>query len=438
MKAIVFIPLFFITLCVSAQRPLEFKNISKAGDTHSTGDNIDARVTITAAKNIKPYFNSMQTSLLPVETDTLGDEIHYHLELDVKHYPGRNLEINVNGFSPLILPLINLRPNEWVRYNIYDPDPTIIDCYNQLTREGLNLFKSGIYKEARKKFEASRECSNVKNKEEIDKRISLIDSIMMWRNMADAACAIPDYPTAIKYLLNIYQSNADDNFVINRLAEVQTIQRTDCAANFRMAETFFMEKDYKSAKPLYEKVVDQSCNENTAAIIRLHELIVKEQRPQVLTWEFSKNTPIGLSTGNYKDHKSSGYFTIRLNSDLFELLRTDGDEKLKPELNVSFGWTLRPMKEAPVWIFLGPGYTGVGQYSPKNDDDLQQDKDKKLVLNINHAISPEIGLLGKIIIPKTGIGIVLRYTYQYRFALEKEMQNYIGKTRHIFGIGLCF
>ena len=154
-----------------------------------------------------------------------------------------------------------------------------------------------------------------------------------------------------------------------------------------------------------------------------------------MTYEISHNTPIGLSTGNYKDHKSSGYFTIRLNSDLFELARTAGDEKLKPELNISFGWTIKIIN--PVWIFFGPGYTGVGQYVAKKDNVAQENGEKKLDLKIGNAVSPEVGLLGKIIITDQ-IGIALRYTYQYRFALDKDMQDYIGKSRHVFGIGICF
>jgi hypothetical protein len=195
---------------------------------------------------------------------------------------------------------------------------------------------------------------------------------------------------------------------------------------FRTAESYFEERNYQRAQPLYEKVIERSCNESSIAYERLQAMSVKH--PHVLTCEFALNTPFGISSGNYKDHKVSGYFTLRFNSELFELLRTAEDEKLKPELNVSFGWTVKVIK--PVWVFFGPGYTGVGKYIVESDDD-------KLKLKINHAISPEVGLLGKIVLADK-IGIALRYTFQYRFALEKENIDYIGKTRHVLGIGFCF
>ena len=48
-------------------------------------------------------------------------------------------------------------------------------------------------------------------------------------------------------------------------------------------------------------------------------------------------------------------------------------------------------------------------------------------------------LLGKIRLGKgIGIGIALRYTFQYRYAIEKDTEDYIGKTRHVFGVGFCF
>jgi len=151
----------------------------------------------------------------------------------------------------------------------------------------------------------------------------------------------------------------------------------------------------------------------------------------VLTYEYEKNAPVGFSIGKYKDHKSNGYFTLRLNSNVFEALRTNNG---KPEVNVSFGWTINVVY--PVWIFLGPGYTGVGQYTANNSDTQKADINHNL--KIKSAVSPEIGLLVKLINKKIGVGLALRYTFQYHYALDKEYIDDIGKTKHVFGIGLCF
>jgi hypothetical protein len=122
-----------------------------------------------------------------------------------------------------------------------------------------------------------------------------------------------------------------------------------------------------------------------------------------------------------------------LNKEVFEAARTNLDSVAKPELNVSFGWTIKIVK--PVWIFFGPGYTGVGKYIDDKADSVNNEEILKL--KISHAVSPEIGLVCKIPLAEK-IGITLRYTFQYRFAMNKEEIDYIGKTRQVFGIGLCF
>ncbi|MCF2553504.1 hypothetical protein [Bacteroides caecigallinarum] len=132
---------------------------------------------------------------------------------------------------------------------------------------------------------------------------------------------------------------------------------------------------------------------------------------------------------------------------MFKAFQKDYAEVEKPELNVSFGWTINPVSSFPLWIFFGPGYTGIGEFVDKNGDryvgeeeeegvesyDTTDDSDdNNPTFKIYSAISPEVGLLGK-------IGpIVLRYTFQYRFAISKEYEDKIKSTRHVFGIGFCF
>ncbi|GHU63789.1 hypothetical protein FACS1894160_1600 [Bacteroidia bacterium] len=63
----------------------------------------------------------------------------------------------------------------------------IFDHYNQLTKDGLALFKSGMYEEARKKYESSKNSPKVPENNDIDARISQIDSIITWKNLGDIA-----------------------------------------------------------------------------------------------------------------------------------------------------------------------------------------------------------------------------------------------------------
>jgi hypothetical protein len=200
---------------------------------------------------------------------------------------------------------------------------------------------------------------------------------------------------------------------------------------FSTAEAYFLENDYNNAEDLYNQVVAQYCAASASAIRRLQEIRIKRQLPHVLTYEYAKNASIGISTGNYKDNHVAAYFTLRLNPAVFELLRDDQKEKDKPELNVSFGWTFKTIK--PVWLFFGPGYTAVSE-NIYDETDIDREDPK---LKIYHAISPEAGILCKFNLSGK-IGVALRYTYQYRFALKKEQEDYIGKIRHVFGAGFCF
>ncbi|MDR1458811.1 MAG: hypothetical protein LBI60_01145 [Bacteroidales bacterium] len=427
---ILLIALLFTTFCVSAQRPLKYDNYSKENEVYALGKNTFARVTISTKISLHPYFKSDDMLQTPAKIDTLGDKVYHHLHLGVPQ-PGtrKTLEINVNGFSPISIPLI-LNANSWYRYHIYDPDSTIVDCYNQLMREGMNLFTNGMYKEAIEKYLSVKKCSEIEDMERVNKQIALIDSIQKWSILADAAFARSDYSTAIKNFQHILENNPKDSYNRIRLMEARQQQTKDCAALFRMAENYFYDNDNNSAKPLYEKVVEKSCNESSLALEKLQKIRSKGQLSHSLTYEYAGNVPIGLSTGSYKEHKAGGYFTFRFNPDLFEMIRTDGDEELKPELNVSFGWALKVVK--PIWIFFGPGYTGVGQYVYTAED---INKEEGPTLKIYSAISPEVGLLGKIPLGRNAkVGITLRYTFQYRFAIDKESEDYIGKIRNVFGI----
>ncbi|MDR2423225.1 MAG: tetratricopeptide repeat protein, partial [Prevotellaceae bacterium] len=370
----------------------------------------------------------------PAKTDTIGTNINYHLVFDAsKGREANGLTIHVDGFSPLTMNWF-LHPRQQLNYHLFDPDSTLVRCDIQLMREGLNLFQSGIYEDARKKYEMAKECPIAENHTEIDKRLAIIDSVMLWRRQADAHLARSNYAEAIKYCQKILEKNPNDGYNANNLEKAKGEQKNFCTFTLKMAKSYFDEKDFEQAELLYKKIIENSCNESSLAFAGIKEIENKRKLPHVLTYEYARDVPIGISTGKYKNRKTGGYFTLRLNSDVFELLRTDGDEKLRPELNISFGWTIKIVN--PVWIFFGPGYTGTGKYLA--DGVVENESENvKLKLNLYHAISPEAGLLGKIRLSNK-IGIALRYTFQYRYALDKNATDYIGQMRHVFGVGLCF
>jgi tetratricopeptide (TPR) repeat protein len=366
-----------------------------------------------------------------------GSRLYYLLFPTEKEYNGRRLFILSSGFDNLVIP-IKLQAKETKKIIVYDPDARIIGCYYEMTKNAHAFFNKALYQEAKDKYQVALECSDIDKSQinMIKDKIANIDSILIWRNKADTYLAVLDYSTAIEYYKKIYALNSEDKYISNKLLETQLKEGERCTLAFANAEGFFKEKDYGNAKDLYERVVSLGCYNVANATVRLQEISEieknKKQLSHVLTYELANNTSIGISTGSYKEHKASGYFAFRFNPDVFEALRSNPSDSKKPELNVSFGWTIKVVK--PVWVFFGPGYTGVGEYV-YDKEDINQEVDP--TLKIYSAVSPELGLLGKIKIGK-GIGIALRYTFQYRFALEKETENYIGKTKHVFGIGFCF
>jgi len=431
---IIFTSLFFtaISLAISAQRPLTLVDRSQANDTY-LGQNKFACVTVSTPKTLQPLFYEGDVKKLPEKTDSTGSDINYHLKFEiVKGYERNKITIQANGFEPLALNFW-LNPNQQLKYYVFDADSTIVDCYNQLTREGMSLFRSGLYKEARKKYETVKTCSNIPPENDIDVRIALIDSIFTWKTLGDVAFNTSDFLDAIKWYRKVFTQNPDDKSTEKCLSQAMIAQNENCRINFETAERYFEDRDYVNAEMLYKKVIELRCLNEQYAIQKIREINNLRKLSSVFTYEFEKDVPIGFSTGKYNDKKSGGYFTLRVNQEVFEAARSNLNVNARPELNLSFGWTIKLVK--PLWIFFGPGYTGVGKYIA--EEESPGSTEKKLKLNISHAVSPEIGLMCKIPLSRK-IGIAFRYTFQYRFAIDKQEIDYIGKNRHVFGAGFCF
>jgi tetratricopeptide (TPR) repeat protein len=430
------VALFYVFFSISlfAQRPLNVVNRSQPTDMY-LGQNKYCLVTVSVPNNLNPLFYESGQNKLPEKTDSTGTEINYHIRFEIsKGYEPKEISIHVNGFDHLILEFAQrLRANQHLKYFVFDPDSTIVDCYNQLAREGMSLFRSGFYNEARGKYESVKLCSNIPIENDVDNQIARIDSILMWMTFGEVAYSTSNFLEAIRQYQKIFTKNPDDKFTEKRLHECLVYQTERCRVNFETAEKYFDDRDYVNAESLYKKVIELQCANGQYAIQRIREIYNLKLLSKVLTYELAKDVPIGLSYGKYKYNKPGGYITLRLNKEVFEAARSNLDSVDRPELNMSFGWTIKIVK--PVWIFFGPGYTGVGKYVEDKTDPVKNEENLKL--NISHALSPEIGIVCKIPLAEK-IGITLRYTFQYRFAMNKAEIDYIGKTRQVFGAGLCF
>jgi len=277
-------------------------------------------------------------------------------------------------------------------------------------------------------------------------KIRDIDSIMVLKVEADKYYDMLLYKDAMNSYQKIVSYNIDDEYAQTRAKEAENKYNTDCKVYYDGAELHFANGNYAEAKKLYEMVVASSCPKATEANIRLVNIqkieYDRSKRIHVIAYEFSPspslenpdhpddpintNTLIGITAGSYKEKLFSGYVSLRFSTSIFAAMQKDYDKSPRSELNLSAGWTTMKL-QIPVWGFFGVGYTGVGDW---DYDDLNEDGNPSF--RINSAISPEVGVLGK-------LGpVALRYTFQYRFSLDKDRQDFIGKTRHVFGIGICF
>jgi len=446
---LIYLLLFFPVSISFSQRNLKLKEktetLSVFTDKEPTIDSsggMQAGVIISCSNALQIDFTSnVDKSVDVYKTEEKGGSRFYYLRFIIGKYKGasydnRVLEVSAPNFLPLKFNL-DLKPSESKWYEIYDPNATVgVGCFYQNYNEGVELFKKSLYQEAQEKYKLSMECNDAPPDLNVKEKITNIDSILSFRKMGDYFFDMLHFKEASDCYRRIISYNNDDQYATMRNNEANMKLMDYCNNYFINAEDYFTNGKYDEAKKLYEIVAQQSCPKSIEANTRLMEinkyLRDRKQRAQVILYELSQNTPIGISTGKYKEGKVSGYFSIRMNSMLFEAIRQDTAKAKKPELDISFGWTIKVYK--PVWIFFGPGYTGVGDWIPNDNG-----KDKLIV---HSAISPEVGLLGK-------IGpVALRYTFQYRFALSDnndpnknsigQIQNYIGQVRHVFGIGYCF
>lgn len=443
-KIILCIVPLFITLCAygqDTQKTLSYNELETL--IPFSTENSEALVIIALSDNLKPEFKTNFSEPIDIfDRQKEGADSLYYLRFPVgEEWENRRLYVIVPTYARLVIPL-KLNVKETKKFRVYDPDIHLTEnCFYQFTKEAASLYQKAIYIDAKEKYLAALQCSNIspENRADVELRIANIDSVSSLITIADAYFNVLNYKAAHETYMKAFGFNKDDQYVVNKMVESQQKHGENCDINFTTAEKFFNDKENEKAIEYYEKILTQSCNQSVVANERI--LIAKEriadkvQKASVFSYEYAENTPIGFSIGKYKK-RTNGYFTLRLNTEVFEALRDNNDSSEKPEINVSFGWTFRPVKVAPVWIFLGPGYTAVGQYVLDEEEQSNyygyEDEEEELKLKVYHAVSPEIGLLGK-------IGpIALRYTYQYRFALKKEHEDWIEKQRHVFGIGFCF
>ncbi|MBR6714835.1 MAG: hypothetical protein IKI83_00110 [Prevotella sp.] len=453
-KLFMLMAMVFATQIIIAQNVFEVTDISQPNDIYS-GEDDEAAVLIRCNHQIPLSFSSsMDKEVNVYMSDLQGTDSLYYLVFPTgRKYRGRELTITAPSYRAYNISL-ELEPKQLVSYQIIDPNSMIdAGCYRGHRNRGIQELKNSNYEEARNQFELARECSDV-NTEENEKNIHLVDTIMLYRSLANKTLELLDYRQASIYYSRVVELNSYDVYASGKRDDCIMKFREDCQAVFDRAEYFYNQKEYDKAKTLYQKVIDDKCHSFSMAASRLNEIeayqIARKNHNTVLTYELALtgDSPIGIHVGGYKAKKTGGFFELDFNGKIFDAMRgscTYGD---KPEVNISFGFTHKIAN--PVWFYVGPGFAYKPYYGEFEDKVYPvktvpyPDDDKKgLVVktgeenynlkksNAAFAISPTIGIVVKYSY------FAFRLGYQYRFALKKDLQDYIKANRVTIGIGVA-
>lgn len=446
-----------------AQNVLEVTDVSQPNDVYSSDDG-KAVVVVKCNKTIPLMFEStMDKTADPYNTLAEGNDSIYYIEFPTgSRYRGRQLSIKSPGYNTVTISLEDLKPKQAVTLLAVDPNSMVdAGCYRGHRNRGLEELKKMNYNEARIQFEVATECSDVDTIEN-NENLALVDSIIYYRNKAELLFKMHNYREAANLYKKVLMYNSYDSYANDRQAECMLKYVDECSMTMEQAQYYDSEKQYQQALPLYRQIVENDCPSRLLAQQQINriELLLNQRKnhSRVFTYEYTKDTPIGFSYGKYNMHKVGGFFGMSVNKNVFDMMRNDCTVGDMPEVNVNFGWTIKIA--SPVWVFFGPGATVkcyYGDYKPiglkdkiyPNKDGFPNDPDNKLVVgsdqkegsvytnndtkaNAAWAISPVAGIAVKYSY------FALRLTYQYRFAMDTNLKDFIGQQAFSVGVGVSF
>ncbi len=443
--------ILFSAVSSSAQRSLSIKDLTTASDFFSGGPE-EAGIVISCPGIMDLTFkSSLEDEVDIMKTEVKGEDKYYFLRFkaDKKHNLTRRLTIYTDGFIPLTIDA-TLKPKALKRCQVFDPDADFVyGCYYEYRKRGNEFFQKSMYDEAKENYLIAKSSSDCPESSNIDELIAKVDSIAVYKERGDAAAEILDYNTAINHYTSILALNSNDMNVRNLRNTCFNTYRTEIKKAYDMAEVYSNDGEYDKALELYEKVVDADINNpytqdatDKAKRMRIN-IQNRKQRAKVLLYEFSMEAPVGISYGTYKTRKVGKYFNFSFHPDAIKLAQGHYDLCKRAEVNLTpFGWDFNLVPSYPhFWLFFGIGYTGVGKFFNEDGSEYvpgtavegaEGEESVTPEIKLFHAASPEAGLMVKI------WRVSLRYTFQYRYGINKGAQDQIGKFRHVAGLGFNF
>ena len=419
-----------INLSVTSQTLVVEQDFNRAGACLSPKD--EACVTIIASKMLDLSFDSNVDPVVNIAfKKTVGQNIEYtlHFPTDRREYSDRTLTIYCQSFAKGVPIPLSLGPKESELYYV-----SVTECYKTYLEKGLTLFKQCQYTDAKEEFrKAQEECSDAPPNDDVNNQIKVIDSIINLKKLAKESFEMLDFCQAEKYYKTIFNLNKDDNFAYQKYIESKFKNNDYCEKYMKDAILFYDYKEYEKAETVYRKIIKNGCSREYVELANLYLEKTKKKLdkaknitlPVAITfqWAYSKlfYKRFGLSIGRYPDKKVSAYFTFMFNSEKVKvdtIYSGENEIQYKYDFDASLGLTIRPVKNkyVPLWLTVGMGYSGL-----------------------IHSVSPEVGILAKIPFGKDiRAGFVLRYTFQYRYAVLPETRKLVSPFNHIVGVGFCF
>jgi len=379
-----------------------------------------------------------------VESKEVGARNEYTIVLDAKKTFGSKLIITSATHTNALEIPVELKANSGVKYTINDPsDPLTNEASRVYQMEADKFFSVSNYDRATDSYKACLDAWTVASTVDtayVKRRLNDIQTIKSKSAEGLAAESISDYLTMrnaynAALMLNPYDKDVNVKY---QFASVRVDSL--CASYKRTADKLLAQrKDLEAAETVLNKIVASECPESMWAKDALLTLDVEGWKNlksrHTVTYEYAKGAALGFSSGNYNVDNSSGYLTLRLAPSLFEYFRMKENDIVSGEANLSFGWTI-PLYHIDVprstnfglWMFVGPGATAYTEIWDGGDEAF-----------VEFAVSPEIGVLFKIPLPGVQTNqIALRYTFQYRYWLEKDYADIVGSVRNVIGIGFTF
>ena len=479
--------LAMVASTIVAQSIINVQDISRANDIFTnSGDS--ALIMVRGHKSIELKFylskGSESSKTQPfnpsrTEIDASEDSIYYFVFPTGPKYRGQTLTIaSIDGSS---VPVdIDLEPKQVKTYRVSRPFNLIIEkCYIKHRDKALEEIGKGHFTEALDELRLANDCFD-KDSVENAKNIGYVNMLIKRRRNGDEAYEKRNYKEASEHYMFLHYLNPSDTLSEKRYKACQDWLTYERNKLHDKAVQSYNSKDYKNAESLFNEVISKSdeldnvynrnnyksqatewLNKIDYENIRMNEKKIRRSTfKHSLIYEYRKDTPIGFSYSSLTNSKTGGFIQIDLNTMLFEEFRSEckyGDTRFA-EFNLGLGWTRKLFNF--LWIHYGPGLTfkiyhgsyqgskypkiGYGESDlldlnymgedvslPKDEIPEKYEKGWKKA-NTAFAISPVVGIDLKIHF------IVLRLTYQYRFATDAKLGDFIGRNRISFGAGVAF